>query len=156
MSNKVNETCREHSGRLISWNLAFDGPTFETLTECGIDVEGLPDNNPQAMESLKEAKRTGSSAILSNEDALVWAIVQDTVEECIDSKKDDWDVRMLKCSPDGRRQQMKIKLSLEGVASVLESLPEEKRTAIAKRAERFLENARMLVEKLIRRVHRNP
>lgn len=75
MSNEIKETCREYPGRLISLNLAFES-RYETLTECGIDVEGISDSDPKTKELLEVARRRGSSTILSKEDALDAAMAQ--------------------------------------------------------------------------------
>lgn len=89
--------------------------------ECGISLEGIPDGDLPG-ELLEVAGKTGSPKILSQNDVLQKALVAERILP-------DW-------------------YGDQEVSEKVGSLPEDQRTAVLKRAQAFLDNARVLIETL--------
>lgn len=153
MSDKIKEKCREYPGRLLSLNLAFES-RYEKLTECGIDVEGITDND-QTHEILEAAKRTGSDVILSQADALEKAVENEVFAERYASQTsgcsntDDY-TRALDCKKEESRlkQNASNEVETKGINNILATLPKDKRAAIQKEADRFIKDAKALIAKM--------
>ncbi|MBI4124710.1 MAG: hypothetical protein HY466_02105 [Deltaproteobacteria bacterium] len=165
MSDKI-VTCEtvKVTKNLGTYPYCFLGPddkpmcTYETHEEeCGLNLEGLSRDNPQLTELFRTARGTLSANVLSQIDALKKALVDDIVNHR--DKSDDHngcfdatDYRLSRScrDPEGfARSIAEDKMAdRRDVTRLFESLSADRRVAIHKTADRFYENATILIQRL--------
>lgn len=126
MSNGINVVCKKTEGKLV-------GPCGELVPvgqgeECGIDLVGIP-RNAETEELFEVAARFGSPAILSE----IEVLFKVTVDEMVRRGSSQTEIESL--------------LMSQGVKCGIARLPRSPATFLQRRADRFLENARSLVER---------
>ncbi|OGQ05436.1 MAG: hypothetical protein A2W61_05770 [Deltaproteobacteria bacterium RIFCSPLOWO2_01_44_7] len=147
------DTCREYMQNCLC--LAF-GP--KELEECGIDLEGISSIDPKAKKLLEAAGKTGIDSILSKEDALHQVIIDEMVSQKLEKESacagvdglgigDHTLIRGCLAKADLVKKEAEQEVRIYGI-DALTKLDEPKRVAIQKQAERFMEDARALVEKI--------
>lgn len=144
--SKVNgEVCKTIVvGNLLSVDcMVFGKPQscYKMEQECGVDLESIPDN-AEANKYLEAAKKTGNPIVLSKQDAQLNALKQELF--------DDVNLRLLAmeqpgCLPIVTRLQGSF---LNDFSQCFGKLPLSTQTAIQNRANRFLEEARILVARI--------
>lgn len=128
----------------------FGGDTekcYKLEQECGVSLENISDT-PETHEYLEAAKKTGSPVILSEKEAQRKTLANELV-------KDAWlrfyvlgNQECHRSNPE-ERVRMCVEKELDRDSSgIFEKLPRSTQAAIQNNANRFLAEARALVEKL--------
>lgn len=131
-SDKVQQSCKRVS---------------RNKDECGVALVGLP-SNEQTRKFIEAARLTGVSSILSPDDALAQQIVEARVDEVGDYETSYFGSTGFYRALENAAPRAKEEIARLGVNEVLKTFPEQRRTALKNQADRFMEDARGLLQRL--------